>query len=138
MIKTPQLALAMAVFGALLLGMSLALPWAYVAGAAVGLDWVGFQAVVPAGLVAVAAVFAIKSPQRQRWAWISTPLAAFAAYSSIAMARALPTMAAVWAEADGSAGPAIVAVLGADLLFVMAAWAAHLGSRSNQPGPSAA
>lgn len=135
MIRSSWLPPVAVVSGALLLGLAVALPWAYVGGEQVGLDWVGVQAAIPAVLVAVAAIVAIASSQRRRWAVLAaTLLGVFAGYSSLALARAIPTMASVWAGVDGSQGPAFVAILGAEAIFVLAAWSTLLAARSRAIG----
>lgn len=117
--------------GALLLGLAVSLPWAYVGGEQVGLDWVGAQAIIPPGLLGVAAMVAIASPQLRRWAVLAASLIGLlAGYSSLALARAIPTMAAVWASTDGSQGPAFVAILAAEAILILAAWSTQLPARS--------
>lgn len=117
--------------GAVLIGLAANLPWAYVSGRPVGLDWVGLQAIVPASLLGVVASGAIALPRLRRWAVLAaTLLGLFAGYSSLALARAIPTMAAVFASSDGSRGPAFVAILAAEGILILAAWATQLPARS--------
>jgi hypothetical protein len=129
--RTSSLPPVAVVGGALLLGLAVSLPWAYVGGEPVHLDWVGVQAIIPTALLGVAAIVAIASPQLRRWAVLAVGLIGlFAGYSSLALARAIPTMAAVWASSDGSRGPAFVAILAAEAILILAAWATQLPARS--------
>jgi hypothetical protein len=134
MIRTSWLPPVAVVAGALLLGLAVGLPWAYIGGEQVGLEWVGVQAVIPAAFVGVAAIVAIASPHRRRWSVLAaTLLGLFAGYSSLALARAIPTMAAVWAGTGGSRGPAFVAILAAEAIMIVAAWSTLLAARSRGP-----
>ena len=127
MIKLSRLPPTALVFGALLLGLAMALPWAYVGGQHVGLDWVGAQAAIPAVLLGFTAMVAVASPRGRRWAVpAATVLGVLAGYGSLALARAIPTMAAVWNGAEGSRGPALVAILASEAVFILAAWSTLL------------
>ena len=135
MIGTSWLPQATVLCGMLLLALAVALPWAYIGGEQVGLAWVGVQAAIPALLVAVAALVAIARSQGRRWAVVAASLlGVFAGYSSLALARAIPTMAGVWANADGSRGPAFVAILAAEAILTMATWTTLLAARSHDIG----
>ena len=116
--------------GAMLLVLAIGLPWAYVGDQPVGLDWVGVQVAIPAVLLGSAAVVAIAAPRGRRWAVLAaTLLGLFAGYSSLALARAIPTMAAVRADTDGSRGPAFVAIIAAEAILILAAWSTLLAAR---------
>jgi hypothetical protein len=130
MIRSSWLAPVAVLVGALLLMLAISLPWAYVGGEQVGLDWVGVQAIIPTILLGVATIAAIAFPQRRRWALLAaTLLGLLAGYTSLALARAIPTMAAVFASADGSRGPAFVAILAAEAVLILGAWSTLLAAR---------
>ena len=116
--------------GMLLLGLAVVLPWAYVGGRQVGLDWVGVQAIFPTAVLGLATVVALVSPRIRRWTVLGATLVGFlAGYSSLALARAVPTMAAVWSSTDGSPGPAFISILAAEGILILGAWSTQLLAR---------
>jgi hypothetical protein len=137
MSRTSWLPMIAVVAAAVLWVLAVMLPWAYIGGRAVGLDWVevdvgsGLPAVIlqliPTVLAGVAAIVAIASPKRRRWAvLVTTGVGLFAGYNSVALARAIPTMAAIWAGTEGSRGPAFVAIIAAETILILAAWSTLL------------
>jgi hypothetical protein len=130
MIRSSWLAPVGVLVGALLVVHAISLPWAYVGGEQVGLDWVGVQAIIPTLLLGVATIAAIAFPRRRRWTLLAaTVLGLLAVYRSLALARAIPTMAAVFASADGSRGPAFGAILAAETVLLVGAWSTLLAAR---------
>jgi hypothetical protein len=127
------LALTVFALGIAALGAALAIPWAFVAGTAIGYGWFGPAGVVPSALLAAAAASAVMAnpPRRSRTGAV-TVIGALAAYMTVSTARAVPTMGAVWADADATPGPGLVALLACQALMVIAAWMVW---RKASPGP---
>lgn len=123
-LKSPT-ALALFAVGVATLCVALALPWAFVEGSPVGFGWLGTPAVLPSFILAAAGAFAVLGAPGRRWVTAAvTLIGALAAYVSVSGARSVPTMGAVWADAEASAGPAFLVVLIAQALIVVSAWVA--------------
>lgn len=130
-LKHSRLAGASATGGLLALVVAPALPWAYVGGRPVGIDWIGPPAIVPLLLLALVATIAlaVREPGG-RWVAGASALGGFAGYVVVAGARAIPTMAAVRESADGSPGPAFLVVIAADAFLTLAVWVGFVALRA--------
>lgn len=118
--------------GVLLLGVAIALPWAFIGGRAVGPEWVGHAAYLPTVLLAMAASISAAVARFRPWTVaVSSLIGLLAGYTSLALARAIPTMAAVQESADGSRGPAFLAILAAEAVLIVTAWSTLLPRRSH-------
>jgi hypothetical protein len=128
-----------AVFGLGITALCAALvtPWVFVAGAAVGFDWLGMPAVLPSLLLAVGGSFAVLV-RPGGWATVVvTAIGLLAIYMAIALARSIPTVGAVWADADAKPGPGFLLALASQTLIVVSVWLAGR-SRKRQTAATAA